>query len=36
MKAKVNEPNTNQVLITKVKQGDKENLPKTNEVQLQK
>ncbi len=36
VKAKVNQPKTNQVLITKVEQGDKENLPKTNEVLVAK
>jgi hypothetical protein len=28
VKTKVNQPKTNQVLVTKVEQGDKENLPK--------
>ncbi len=32
VKAKVNQPKTNQFIITKVEQGNKENLPKTSEV----
>ncbi len=32
VKAKVNRPKTNQVLVTKVEQGNKENLPNINEV----